>query len=54
MKATHRPRLNDAANLRAFRKEYGDAARAGLLLHTGDAIEWLTPDVLAVPWRRVI
>ena len=26
----------------------------GLLLHTGDTVEWLTPDVLAVPWWRVI
>ncbi len=46
-------RLRDAAPLRAFRGEYGKAARTGLLLHTGTAIEWLAPDVLAVPWWRV-
>jgi predicted AAA+ superfamily ATPase len=54
VKATSRPRLKDAAHLRAFRQEYGDAARVGLLLHTGEAVEWLLPDVLAVPWWRVI
>jgi len=32
IKATSRPRLKDAANLRAFRAEYGKAARSGLLL----------------------
>jgi predicted AAA+ superfamily ATPase len=53
VKATPRPRLRDAAPLRAFRADYGKAARAGLLLHTGSAVEWLTPDVLAVPWWRM-
>ena len=53
VKATSRPRLKDAANLRAFRAEYGKAARSGLLLHTGSAVDWLAPDVLAVPWWRV-
>ena len=54
VKATARPRLSDATALRAFRAEYGDQARAGLLLHTGDALEWLAPDVLAAPWWRVV
>lgn len=54
VKASGRPRLADAANLRAFRREYGDQARAGLLLHTGTAVEWLAPDVLAAPWWRVV
>jgi predicted AAA+ superfamily ATPase len=53
VKATSRPRLRDAVPLRAFRAEYGKAARAGLLLHTGTTVEWLTPDVLAAPWWRV-
>jgi uncharacterized protein len=53
IKATSRPRLKDAANLRAFRAEYGKTARAGLLLHTGATTEWLAPDVLAVPWWKV-
>jgi uncharacterized protein len=54
VKATSRPRLADAAHLRAFRAEYGSAARAGLLLHTGSAVQWLAADVLAVPWWRVL
>lgn len=53
VKATSRPRLKDVANLRAFRAEYGATARAGLLLHTGSSVEWLAPDVLAVPWWKV-
>ncbi len=53
IKATKRPRLSHAAHLRAFRAEYGKSARAGLLLHTGTQLEWLTPDVLAAPWWRV-
>jgi uncharacterized protein len=43
IKATDRP-LQDAAYL---------PSRAGLLLHTGTALEWLSPDVLAAPWWRV-
>ena len=54
VEATVSPGLRDAVRLRAFRKEYAEQARAGLLLRTGDAIEWLTPDVLAAPWWRVI
>lgn len=54
VKAMGRPRLRDAAHLRAFRAEYGNAAKAGLLLHTGAAVEWLAPDVLAAPWWRVL
>ena len=54
VKATRRPRLRDAANLRAFRAEYGNTARAGLLLHGGDSLEWLAPEVLAAPWWKVM
>ena len=54
VKMTARPRLRDTVNLRAFRAEYGAAARSGLLLHTGEALEWLAPDVLAAPWWRVL
>ena len=52
--STARPRLSDAPHLRTFRAEDGKKARAGLLLHTGKAIEWLTPDVLAAPWWAVL
>lgn len=54
VKAAARPRLADATHLRAFRAEYGSKARAGILLHTGTTLEWLAPDVLAVPWWRVV
>lgn len=54
VKATASPRLADCDHLRTFRAEYGNKARAGLLLHTGSSVEWLTPDVLAVPWWRVL
>jgi len=53
VKASGRPRLGDARHLRTFRVEYGRKARAGLLLHTGKTLEWIAPDVLAVPWWRV-
>lgn len=54
VKATSRPRLSDAAHLRTFRREYGKRARPGLLLHTGNMLDWITPDVLAAPWWRVL
>jgi predicted AAA+ superfamily ATPase len=54
IKAAARPRLADCKHLRTFRAEYGAKARPGLLLHTGSTLEWLAPDVLAVPWWRVV
>lgn len=54
IKAAGRPRVADTKHLRTFRSEYGDRSRRGLLLHNGSKIEWVTPDVLAVPWWRVI
>ena len=54
IKATTRPRLRDIVHLRTFRDEYGDRARAGLLLHCGEMLDWIAPDVLAAPWWRVV
>ena len=54
IKSGGRLRLDDATPLRAFRAEYGRAVRAGLLLHGGDTLEWLTPDVLAAPWWKAL
>jgi uncharacterized protein len=54
VKSTTRPRLSDVTHLRTFRTEYGKKARAGLLLHTGNTLEWLAPDVLAAPWWKVL
>lgn len=53
VKSTSRPNLDDAKHLRTFRSEYKNA-RCGLLLHTGDKVEWLASDVLAAPWWKVI
>lgn len=52
--ATTRPRLADTAHLRTFRAEYGKRSRAGLLLHAGTTLAWLTPEILAVPWWKVL
>lgn len=54
VKAGAQPRLSDAAHLRTFRSEYGKKVRAALLLHTGNTMEWIASDVLAVPWWRVV
>ena len=54
VEATAYPRLRDARGLIAFRDAYGEAARAGLLLHTGDELRWLSGEVLAAPWWTVI
>ena len=54
VKATANPRLRDTVRLRSFRREYPEQARAGLLLHDGDTVEWLAPEVLAVPWWRLV
>ncbi|MYI56567.1 MAG: ATP-binding protein [Acidimicrobiia bacterium] len=54
VKTTQRPNLRDIRHLRTFRAEYSDVSRPGLLLHTGTAVEWLAPDVLAAPWWRIL
>jgi predicted AAA+ superfamily ATPase len=54
VKATSRPRLADAAGLRAFRQEYPKSARRGLVLHAGTQLEWLGEDALAAPWWMVL
>lgn len=54
VKSGNRPRIADTAHLRTFRSEYRDRSTPGLLLHTGSAIEWLTPDALAAPWWKVL
>ena len=54
IKATTRPRRRDSTTLRTFRAEYGEQSRPGLLLHAGELVDWIAPDVLAAPWWRVI
>ena len=54
VKTTSRLSVGDGRHLRSFCREYGDRARAGLLLHAGTTAEWLSADVLAVPWWYVV
>jgi hypothetical protein len=54
VKSAPEPRLRDARSLQLFRAEYPDKARAGLLLHAGERIEWIAEGVLAAPWWRVV
>lgn len=54
VKATTRPRVADALHILAFQEEYGTDVRAGLLIHTGSALEWITPRILAVPWWKLL
>ena len=54
VKATTSPRAADARHLLTFREEYEDAVRGCLVLHAGDAVEWLASGILAVPWWRVL
>lgn len=52
--ASERPGPADARGLRAFREEYGERVRGGLLLHAGRETCWIARDVLAAPWWRVL
>jgi predicted AAA+ superfamily ATPase len=54
VKASERARVEHGRHLQSVQREYGSRARAGLVLHTGNAVEWLAPRVLAAPWWRVI
>ena len=54
VKATTRPHVSDSRHLQSFRSEYGRDSRPGLLLHTGESVEWLAPGILAAPWWRVL
>ena len=47
-------RLRDVKHLRTFLDQYEDVSRSGLLLHGGDSLEWIAPNVLAAPWWMVI
>jgi predicted AAA+ superfamily ATPase len=54
VKAAERPRIDDLKNMKIFQEEYSDLCRPGLLLHTGERVEWLTPRILACPWWKVL
>ena len=54
VKASVKPKLDDARGISSFRTEYGKKALPGLVIHDGDEIRWLSDDALAVPWWRVM
>lgn len=54
VKSSARARIQDGRHIQTFQREYGKASRAGLVLHTGNTVEWLAPGVLAAPWWRVL
>lgn len=54
IKSGAKVKLSDTKHLRSFRQEHTGVALPGLLLHDGDRTEWLTDDVLAVPWWRML
>jgi len=49
----YHPRI-EAARLPAISGSRSQRASAGFLLHAGSTLEWLAPDVLAAPWRKVL
>lgn len=54
VKSSSDVRLRDTTGIRTFIDQYEDQARKGLILYDGDRVEWLHPDVLVVPWWKVI
>ncbi len=54
VKTSERLRPEDGRGLRTFRREYGQRARTGLLLHGGEKVEWIGDGIVAVPWWKVI
>ena len=54
VKAAPGVRMDDARHLTGFLDEYGDKARAGILMYTGEDTYWLTDRVLAVSWSSVL
>ena len=54
VKATTSPGFADTRGLRAFREEYRDRFVGGLLLHGGGQTQWMSDEILAVPWWRAL
>lgn len=54
VKAATSPGFADTRGLRAFREEYRDQFVGGLLLHGGSQTHWMSDEILAVPWWRVL
>ena len=54
VKAATSPSHADTRGLRAFQQEYADQFIGGLLLYGGDQTRWMSEQILAVPWWRVL
>ncbi len=54
VKSSNRVSTHDARGILSFRQEYGKAVRGGLVLYLGPETFWLSEDVLAAPWWRVL
>ncbi len=54
VKAGAQVRPRDLRGLEAFRDEYPDLFRGGLLLHGGEEVQWLSRGILGAPWHRVV
>ncbi len=46
--------MNDIKHLKTFLSEYSDLASGGLVLYDGTETYWMSRNILAVPWWRVI
>ncbi len=54
VKATRSPGTSDVRGLVAFRDDYGSACPGGLFLYDGAETQWLSRNILAVPWHQVV
>lgn len=54
VKASGRVSSREARGIASFREEYGKQVVGGLVLYTGSESIWLSQEVLAVPWWRVV
>jgi uncharacterized protein len=54
VKSSPRLAYRDVEGLIAFRDEYPDRFVGGLLLHTGNEVQWMAEGILAAPWHKVI
>ncbi len=54
IKAGGNPGYSDTRGLRAFQEEYPQSCIGGLLLHGGSQMQWMSKDIFAVPWWRVL
>ena len=54
VKSRRQLRVSDARHVVTFMRDYGEAVPAGVIIHGGRDMYWLTERVLAVPWHRTL